>query len=84
MNIFEKLDRHTALVNRMAETVGADLGESLLAGRLSGPALRGMVLTCCCCKGAEVCPGWMAEHATGAEAAPAYCLNRDSLAALKG
>jgi hypothetical protein len=83
MNLFQKLDHHTTLMNRMADTVGADLGGAILDGRLSGSALRGMVVSCCACEGAGDCPGWLEAHPQ-AEAAPGYCRNRIALAALKG
>lgn len=84
MNLFQKLDRHADLVNRMADTVGADMGQALLEGRLTGQELRGMVLNCCACEGAGDCPDWLADHKAGAEAAPGYCRNRDTLAELRG
>jgi hypothetical protein len=84
MNMFQKLDRHADLVNRMADTVGADLGEALLKGTLSGQGLRAAVLNCCRCEGGGECPDWLEAHAQGAEEAPDYCRNRALLAGLKG
>lgn len=84
MNLFQKLDRHADLVNRMADTVGVDMGQALLDGRLTGQDLRSMVTSCCACDGAADCPGWMDAHAGGAPSAPDYCNNRDRLGQLRG
>jgi hypothetical protein len=84
MNLFQKLDHHAGLVNRMAETVGADLGAALITGKLSGEGLRAAVVNCCACEGAADCPDWLADHAQGAAEAPCYCRNRDLLAGPKG
>jgi hypothetical protein len=84
MNLFQKLDRHADLVNRMADTVGADLGDAILTGALTGQGLRSAVLNCCNCEGGGECPDWLDAHAQGAAVAPDYCRNRDLLASLKG
>ncbi len=84
MNLFHTLDHHAGLLNRMAETVGADLGEALLTGALTGEELRSAVVNCCACDGAGACPDWLAEHPEGATTAPVWCRNRDLLADLAG
>lgn len=84
MNLFEKLDRHADLVNRMADTLGADLGEALLNGALSGSDLRSAVINCCACEATGPCRDWLADHPQGATEIPAFCRNRDLMAALRG
>jgi hypothetical protein len=84
MNMFQKLDHHAGLVNRMAETVGADLGDAIIAGTLSGQGLRAAVMSCCACDSTDACQDWLAAHADGAAEAPCYCRNRDLLAGLSG
>jgi len=84
MNIFAKLDRHADLVNRMATTVGADLGEAMMRGQIGGTALRSAVLRCVGCEGGAECPDWLAAHQGGASDTPDYCRNRDLFAAIKG
>lgn len=84
MNLFKKLDHHADLVNRMANTVGVDLGDAVLSGALSGQVLRSAVLNCCGCEGGAECPDWLNAHAHGADVPPDYCRNRDLLAQLKG
>lgn len=80
-----KLDRHAALMNRMADTVGVDLGEALVEGRLSGEGLRSAILRCTACDNPEACDHWLADRAPGsAEDTPEYCRNRALLAGLGG
>lgn len=77
------LNRHAALVNRMAETLGLDLTQATREGRLSAEAWRDAVLACTGCSDPEHCMGWMAElQEQGAEAPPAYCENADLMARL--
>ena len=78
-----KLDRHAALMNRMADTVGVDLGDALIDGRLSGEGLRSAILRCTACDSPEACAHWLAGKSPGsAGEAPAYCRNRALLAGL--
>lgn len=80
-----KLDRHVALMNRMAGTVGVDLGAALAEGRLSGEGLRGAVLRCTACDSPEACAHWLADKTPGsAGETPDYCRNHALLAGLGG
>ena len=83
MGFLARIDHHTNLFQTMADTVGVDLGEAVFRGQLPPEALRGAVLSCVSCKGAAACPGWLADHAGGADAAPEYCRNRRLLAGLR-
>lgn len=49
MGLFSKLDRHSGLMGRMADTVGANLGNALARGDLSGQELRNAVVQCTGC-----------------------------------
>ncbi len=69
---------HAGLMERMADTVGADLREAIADHRLSAAEYRTAVIRCTTCDGAEECPHWIDSHAH-AERAPAYCQNRDLL-----
>jgi len=70
------LNRHAALVNRMAETLGLDLTQATREGRLSAETWRDAVMSCTGCAEPDHCTGWLAErHETGAEAPPDYCQN---------
>lgn len=83
MTIMQKIDRHANLMHRMAETVGADLGDALVSGRLSGQQVRSAVIRCSGCAHADECVGWLGDHAGGAEAAPSFCRNAGLLARLR-
>jgi len=84
MEMFDRIDRHALLVQKMAETVEADLGEALIAGRIRPEGLRAAVLRCTRCEAADACEDWLDDHAaTGADVAPDYCLNRELLARLR-
>lgn len=79
------LNRHAALVSRMAETLGLDLTQVMREGRLQSEAWRDAVLDCTCCTAPEACMAWLAErHETGAEAPPDYCRNAGLMARLAG
>jgi hypothetical protein len=79
MGLFDKLDRHADLVNRMAETVGADLGDAAIRGQIRPEEMRSAVLRCTACDSVEECGHWLDDHAEGAAAAPGYCRNKATL-----
>lgn len=76
MKLFDKIDRHARLMNRMAETVHVDLSDALARGRLSSQDLRNAVMACVGCEGGADCPEWLTQHAPGAADTPVYCRNR--------
>ena len=81
MGYIDRIDRHANLVNRMADTVGADMGAALLEGRVTAEDLRGAVLRCTRCAHVETCVGWLGRNeAAGADATPEYCRNRQLMA----
>ncbi len=73
-------NRHAALLNRMAETVGVDLTQAIHAGHLHGEAWRDAVLRCCGCDVPDRCISRLASL-DGAEVAyaPVYCHNAGML-----
>ena len=80
----DRLDRHADLMYRMSDTVGADLGEALFEGRLSGEKVRGAVLSCTRCDSVEACEQWLAKHeGDRAQNVPEFCRNRELLARLR-
>ena len=83
MGLAKRIDRHATLFQNMADTVHADLGESLLDGKIDGQGLRAAVFQCMTCDSADECPQWMEAHPDGAENAPEYCRNRQLLQRLK-
>ena len=75
MGFFDGIGRRLGLMDRMAETVGADV-------RAEGPVVyREAVMRCAQCGSPESCKGWLDRHES-AEAAPSYCRNKDLLEAL--
>lgn len=80
MGFISRIDRHAELLNRMADTVHADIGAAMAAGTLRADEIRSAVFTCMNCAGATQCPSWMDAHHASAEAAPHYCRNRGLLA----
>lgn len=73
-------NRHAALLNRMAETVGVDLTRAIHSGHLHGDAWRDAVLRCCSCDVPDRCISRLASL-DGAEVAyaPVYCHNAEML-----
>ncbi|MEI4486229.1 DUF6455 family protein [Frigidibacter sp. MR17.14] len=73
---------HAQLVNAMAGALGVDLSARLEDGRLASETWRDMVVGCTGCANPEGCAHWLAEHPV-AEAAPYYCVNGETLAAMR-
>ena len=69
---------HAGFMERMAETVGADLGDAIADHRLSAADDFTAVIPCTTCDASEECSHWMDSHAH-AEGPPAYCRNNDLL-----
>lgn len=80
MGFFRKLDRASVLFNGMTDRLG--VSSALEVAQPSGAAAyRSALLRCSGCAEAAACAGWQMEHAHALEA-PAYCRNRQALAAL--
>ncbi len=85
------LNRHAALVNRMAQLAGVNLTELILRGRFSGEEWREAVVRCTSCSAPDACLDWLADHAERpgtmqsepAELTPSYCANRMMMARLR-
>ena len=82
MFLSRKIDRHLTLFGRMAQAVGADLGDAVEGGRLSSEGLRLAALRCTACTMPEACALWLDGQGAGADAAPDYCRNAGLLADL--
>lgn len=83
MKLFDTLTTHADLMHQMAHTVGADLGDALLRGDLSGQELRSAVVRCANCGAAQECPGWLEAHQTGASDVPDFCENKPMMERLR-
>lgn len=80
------INRHSALMNRMAETLGVDLTAAIAEGRLPAEGWREAVVRCTGCSDPEACQHWLSQHAADEQApdgAPGYCRNRDLLDSLR-
>ena len=74
-----KTDAHHAdLVEWMAGTVRAELGDAVANHRLSASGHCTAAIRCTTCDASEECRLWMDSHAHP-EGPPAYCRNRDFL-----
>ena len=84
MSFFTKVDRHSALVGRMADTLGADMVGASVSGAVPETALRSAVYNCMSCDETEACEHWLEDHAEGAATTPDYCRNKALLERLAG
>ena len=73
----EQLRKHAALVDHMADTLGLDLQEEAMRGRLTFSEIEDAVLRCTGCTQPEACEHWLATRGGSAEEPPAYCRNAD-------
>ena len=79
MNMFDRFDRHARLVERMADTLGVDLAEELMRGRVMPSDLRSNVVRCMGCERTQECGVWLEAHPDGARMAPNFCRNKEQL-----
>lgn len=82
MTLMNRFDTHADLVNRMAETLGVDLGEQMLRGNLPPQDMRSTVVACMGCKQPGACADWLDAHPEGSDVTPSYCRNKERLEAL--
>lgn len=54
--------RHAALVDNMAQTLGHDLEQSVLMGRLAPDEIPQMVLRCTGCADPDRCATWLQQN----------------------
>lgn len=75
--------RHAALVDDMAQTLGHDLEQSVLLGRLAPDELPQMVLRCTGCADPDRCSRWLQQNGPRSDrpnrptpqSAPDFCRN---------
>ena len=84
MSWMTRLNRHAALVGRMADTLGVDLTEEMQRGSFSPEALRASVLNCTGCDNPDGCEAWLDAHGDGADRTPGFCRNKAQLEKLAG
>ncbi len=82
---FARMDAHAELVNGMADAIGVDMAEEVLAGRMPPEEVRSLVLRCVGCADVTRCRHFLADHAIAhdAAAAPDFCRNKARMDLLK-
>lgn len=83
MHDLDKLKRHAALFDEMAQLQGVDLEQAMLDGQLSIPDLDDAVLRCANCKEPRACAVWQAQQSVPVIQPPAYCQNQELFTELK-
>jgi len=83
MAIIQDFASYSQRVQRMARTVGVDLGQAVLAGRLQHFPFSDIVFRCSRCPEHSACAIWLDAHQTGASEPPAYCRNTVLLKSLQ-
>ncbi|MCR8726265.1 DUF6455 family protein [Frigidibacter sp. ROC022] len=78
MSYTTRLNRHAALVGKMADTLNIDLAEKAMRGELCEGSFRGLLMNCLACEKPGECQQFLDAHPAGAEAAPDYCRNRET------
>lgn len=79
----DDLRHHAELVDRMSSTLGVDLQEAAVAGRISIDQITDAVLACTACAEPDHCAAWLRQQpAGGVSAAPGYCRNKRLLTRL--
>ncbi|EPX79809.1 DUF6455 family protein [Salipiger mucosus] len=69
------LKRHAQLVDDMATTLGLDLEEAAMRGKLAISQIEDAVLSCTMCTQPETCARWLASRPKEPDTAPTYCRN---------
>jgi len=81
MSYSEKLSKHAALVDRMADRLGIDLTEAELRAHLSGDEIVALTQRCTACTDPERCARLL-DGTVKLEGAPDFCRNREKFADL--
>ena len=76
------LKKHAALFDEMGRSVGLDLQQQALEGRLLLDEISEAVLRCAKCSQPDHCASVMADRDAQMSAPPNYCRNRDLFAYL--
>lgn len=74
----DQLKHHADLFDSMASTLGHDLQEAAIAGKLRIDDISDAVLRCADCSNPGHCQQWLADRERALDA-PEYCRNRDLL-----
>lgn len=82
MTLTTTIRHHAGLVDRMAQTLGLDLEEEVMRGRIGPDMLPDMVLRCTGCAHPDRCETWLQQNAPQVAEAqpdttPYYCRNAE-------
>ena len=83
MTIIQDFVPHSERMQKMAETIGVDLGQAVLAGKLRNFPISDMVFRCSRCLEKTACEAWVGAHKTGATEVPDFCRNKILLEGLQ-
>lgn len=78
----DRLKRHAALVDTMAQTRGVDLQDASLRAGLTPDDLADMVFRCAGCTQPDVCEKWQAAQVGAVSETPQFCRNAEMFDAL--
>ena len=78
-----KLSISAVRMGEMADKLQIDLGDAVARGRMSPQGYRAALVRCAKCTNPQGCEAFLADQKV-AKAAPDYCENIASFAALKG
>lgn len=74
---------HAKLVEEMANALGVDLTEEMMAGRWTPEDMQATVTRCLGCTDPAHCQGWLKDNKSGASETPGYCRNKELLEAMR-
>ncbi|MDF1802980.1 DUF6455 family protein [Thalassovita sp.] len=80
----EKIKRHARLVDHMADALGVDIEEKVMAGLLDPEEVADAVLRCTACTNPDDCEHWLETQDRPVKETPDYCRNAELLRELRG
>lgn len=76
-------ERHSGMLQCMAETIGVDLGKAMLRHDMQNFPYRDMVFRCSRCTGVDACQAWLSDYKGPVSETPEYCRNKAILERLR-
>lgn len=71
------MKRHAALLDRMADALGIDLEEAVIAGKVPFAEIAESVLRCTQCANPGHCETWLETRREEPVGTPQYCRNKE-------
>lgn len=81
--LVETYERHSELLQSMADTIGVDLGKAMLRHDMQNFPYRDLVFRCSRCSEVEACEAWLSDYKGAVSETPAYCRNKAILERLR-